>query len=130
MGGFGTRVATTSTFYDVKVFNDGSLNHVVAVGANTIWYAHNLLWTGSAYTVTWLQAPSFSGVLRSVHVLDTMRAIAVGENGLIMYSIDGFATWTTVTNIDNNSLVTGVNLSTVAILNANDFVVSGLNCMW
>ncbi len=125
---FGTRVATTSTFYDVKVFNDGVNNHVVAVGdgSGSIWYAHNLFWTGSTYTVTWLQTPSFSGVLRSVHVLDTMRAIAVGENGLIMYSIDGFATWTTVTNIDNNSLVTDVSLSTVAILNANNFVVSGV----
>ena len=124
---FGTRVATTSTFYDVKVFNDGVNNHVVAVGSGTIWYAHDLSWNGTtAYTVTWSQAPSFSGVLRSVQVLDTMRAIAVGDNGLIMYSIDGFATWTTVTNIDNNSLVTGVNLSTVAILNANDFVVSGV----
>jgi photosystem II stability/assembly factor-like uncharacterized protein len=125
---FGTRVATTSTFYDVKVFNDGVNNHVVAVGdgSGSIWYAHNLFWTGSTYTVTWLQTPSFSGVLKSVQVLDTMRAIAVGDNGLIMYSIDGFATWTTVTNINNNSLVTGVNLSTVAILNANDFVVSGV----
>jgi hypothetical protein len=123
---FGTRVATTSTFYDVKVFNDGVNNHVVAVGDGSIWYAHDLSWNGTAYTVTWSQAPSFSGVLRSVQVLDTMRAIAVGDNGLIMYSIDGFATWTTVTNIDNNSLVTGVNLSTVAILNANDFVVSGV----
>jgi predicted acyltransferase (DUF342 family) len=123
----GTRVATASTFYDVKVFNDGSLNHVVAVGSGTIWYAHDLSWNGTnAYTVTWLQAPSFSGVLRSVQVLDTMRAIAVGDNGLIMYSIDGFATWSTATNIDNNSLVSGVNLSTVAILNANDFVVSGV----
>lgn len=122
----GTRVATTSTFYDVKVFNDGSLNHVVAVGSGTIWYAHDLSWNGSIYTVTWLQAPSFSGVLKSVQVLDTMRAIAVGDDGLIMYSIDGFATWTTATNIDNNSLVSGVNLSTVAILNANDFVVSGV----
>ena len=123
---FGTRVASASTFYDVKVFNDGVNNHVVAVGSGSIWYAHNLFWTGSTYTVTWSQAPSFSGVLKSVQVLDAMRAIAVGNNGLIMYSIDGFATWTTVTNIDNNSLVTDVSLSTVAILNANDFVVSGV----
>ena len=123
---FGTPVATTSTFYDVEVFNDGSLNHVVAVGANTIWYAHNLLWTGSAYTVTWLQAPSFSGVLRSVQVLDALRAIAVGDNGLIMYSIDGFATWFYSGTVDNNSLVTGVKLSAVSLINANDFVVSGV----
>jgi len=125
-GTFGTRVATSSTFYDVKVFNDGVNNHVVAVGLNTIWYAHNLVWSGSAYTVTWLQAPSFSGVLRSVQVLDALRAIAVGDNGLIMYSIDGFATWFYSGTVDNNSLVTGVNLSAVSLINANDFVVSGV----
>jgi photosystem II stability/assembly factor-like uncharacterized protein len=123
---FGTRVATSSTFYDVKVFNDGVNNHVVAVGLNTIWYAHNLVWTGSAFTVTWLQAPSFSGVLRSVQVLDALRAIAVGDNGLIMYSIDGFATWFYSGMVDNNSLISGVNLSAVSLINANDFVVSGV----
>jgi predicted acyltransferase (DUF342 family) len=126
LGGFGTRVATTSTFYDVKVFNDGADNHVVAVGSGTIWYAHDLSWNGSAYVVTWSQAASFSGILRSVQVLDSMRAIAVGDGGLIMYSIDGFATWVNPGALDNGSLVTGVNLSTIAILNANDYVVSGV----
>ena len=121
---FGTLVATSSTFYDVKVFNNG-INHVVAVGSGVIWYAHDLSWNGTNnYTVTWNQAASFSGVLRSVQVLDTLRAIAVGDNGLIMYSIDGYATWNTVSE-DNNSLITGINLSTISILNANDFVVSG-----
>ena len=126
LGGFGTRVATTSTFYDVKVFNDGADNHVVAVGSGIIWYAHDLSWNGSAYVVTWSQAASFSGILRSVQVLDSMRAIAVGDGGLIMYSIDGFATWVNPGTLDNGSLVTGVNLSTIAILNANDYVVSGV----
>jgi photosystem II stability/assembly factor-like uncharacterized protein/predicted acyltransferase (DUF342 family) len=124
---FGTRVATSSTFYDVKVFNNG-INHVVAVGSGVIWYAHDLSWNGTDnYTVTWNQAASFSGVLRSVQVLDTLRAIAVGDNGLIMYSIDGYATWNTVSQgmLDNSSLITGINLSTISILNANDFVVSG-----
>ena len=125
LGGFGTRVATSSTFYDVKVLNDGA-NHVVAVGSSVIWYAHDLSWNGSAYTVTWNQAPSFSGVLRSVQMLDASRAIAVGDNGLIMYSVNGFATWITAGAIDNNSLISGVNLSTISLMNANDFVVSGV----
>jgi predicted acyltransferase (DUF342 family) len=43
-----------------------------------------------------------------------------------MYSIDGFATWVNPGALDNGSLVTGVNLSTIAILNANDYVVSGV----
>jgi len=123
---FGTRVATPSTFYDVKVLNNG-INHVVAVGAGVIWYAHDLSWNGTAYAVTWNQAAAFSGALRSVQVIDELRAIAVGDNGLIMYSIDGYATWNTVSEgmLDNSSLITGINLSSISILNANDFVVSG-----
>ncbi len=126
LGGFGTRVATASTFYDVKVFNDGLKNHAVAVGSGIIWYTHDLSWNGSAYTVSWAQAPSFSGTLRSVQVLDALRAIAVGDNGLIMYSIDGFATWFNSGMVDNNSLITGVNLAAINAVNANDFVVSGV----
>ena len=120
---FGTVVATGSTFYDVKVFNDGVKNHVVAVGANAIWYAHDLLWTGSAYTVSWSQV-AISGTLRSVQMLDASRAIAVGDAGLILYSVDGFATWFNSGPLDNNSLVSGFNLSAISAVNANDFVVS------
>lgn len=122
---FGTRVATSSTFYDVKVFNDGALNHVVAVGANTIWYAHDLSWNGASYTVSWSQV-AISGTLRSVQMLDASRAIAVGDAGLILYSIDGFATWKATGPIDNGSLITGLNLATISALNANDFAISGV----
>jgi photosystem II stability/assembly factor-like uncharacterized protein len=124
---FGTRVATSSTFYDVKVFNDGLNNHVIAVGSGVIYYAHDLSWNGTAYTVTWNSVPGVSGTLRSVQILDSLRAIAVGDNGLIMYSIDGFASWKTVSEgmLDNSFLITGINLSTISILNDNDFVVSG-----
>jgi photosystem II stability/assembly factor-like uncharacterized protein len=122
---FGTRVATGSTFYDVKVFNDGVKNHVVAVGANAIWYAHDLLWTGSAYTVSWSQV-AISGTLRSVQMLDASRAIAVGDAGLILYSVDGFLTWFNSGPLDNNSLISGINLSAISAVNANDFVVSAV----
>ena len=122
---FGTLVATGSTFYDVKVFNDGVKNHVIVVGANAIWYAHDLLWIGSAYTVSWSQV-AISGTLRSVQVLDASRAIAVGDAGLILYSVDGFATWVNVGPLDNNSLISGVNLSAVNLINENDFVISGV----
>jgi photosystem II stability/assembly factor-like uncharacterized protein/predicted acyltransferase (DUF342 family) len=125
LGGFGTRVATGSTFYDVKVFNDGLKNHSVAVGANTIWYAHDLSWNGSAYTVSWSQV-AVSGTLRSVQVLDASRAIAVGDAGLILYSVDGFLTWFNSGTVDNNSLISGLNLPAINAVNANDFVVSGV----
>ena len=122
---FGTRVATSSTFYDVKVFNDGALIHVVAVGANTIWYAHDLSWNGASYAVSWSQV-AISGTLRSVQMLDASRAIAVGDAGLILYSIDGFATWKATGPLDNDSLIAGLNLATISALNANDFAISGV----
>jgi hypothetical protein len=127
-GTLGTLVATGSNFYGVNVFSDGVYNHVVAVGSGVIYYTHNLKWT-SSYTVTW-SFVSISGTLRSVKILDINRAIAVGDSGLIMYSIDGFQTWNTMTQgmldaMGNGSLLSGVNLSNINILNANDFVVSG-----
>jgi predicted acyltransferase (DUF342 family) len=127
-GTLGTLVASGSIFYGVNVFSDGVNNHVVAVGSGIIYYTHNLKWNGS-YTVTW-SSVSISGTLRSVKILDISRAIAVGDSGIIMYSIDGFQTWNTMTQgmldaMGNGSLLSGVNLSNINILNANDFVISG-----
>ena len=129
-GVLGTRVATGSTFYDVKVILNGGYNHVVAVGSNVIYYTHDLSWNGSAYTVNWTSVPAVTGTLRSVQIFDSSRAIAVGDSGLMMYSIDGFATWATLSQgmldaMGNGSLLTGVNLSNINVLNANDFVISG-----
>jgi photosystem II stability/assembly factor-like uncharacterized protein/predicted acyltransferase (DUF342 family) len=128
-GTFGQHIATDASMNAVNVFRDGSYNHVVAVGKGKIYYTHNLLWTAPAYTVSWSNV-SITGILRSVKILDTMRAIAVGDSGLIMYSIDGFATWNTVSQamldgMGNGSLLSNVSLSNISILNANDFVVSG-----
>ena len=125
---FGTLV-NGSNFYGVNVFSDGVNNHVVAVGSGVIYYTHNLKWNGS-YTVTWSSVSIFGKTLRSVKILDINRAIAVGDSGLIMYSIDGFQTWNTMTQgmldaMGNGSLLSGVNLSNINILNANDFVISG-----
>jgi photosystem II stability/assembly factor-like uncharacterized protein len=124
----GTRVANSFTFHDVKVFNDGVNNHAVAVGLNAIYYTHDLLWnsSNSTYTVTWNSVPNISGTLRSVQMLDSMRAIAVGDKGLILYSIDGFATWLNRGVLDNNSLIADVSLSSVAALGQNNFVISGV----
>jgi photosystem II stability/assembly factor-like uncharacterized protein len=121
---FGTRVYTTSTFYDVKMQS----SHVVAVGSNIIVYSHDLSWTGSAFVVNW-SSVTISGTLRSVQIIDSLRAIAVGDSGLIMYSIDGYATWTTITQgmldaMGNANLIAGFNLSNISALNENDFAIS------
>ena len=128
-GTFGTLV-NGSNFYGVNVFSDGVNNHVVAVGSGVIYYTHNLKWATSLYTVTWSSVSISGKTLRSVKILDINRAIAVGDSGLIMYSIDGFQTWNVMTQgmldaMGNGSLLSGVNLSNINILNANDFVISG-----
>ncbi len=121
---FGTRVYTTSTFYDVKMLS----THVLAVGSNIIAYSHNLSWNGSSFVVNWYSV-AISGTLRSVKIIDSLRAIAVGDSGLIMYSIDGYATWTIINQdmldtMGNANLIAGFNLSNIYALNDNDFAIS------
>jgi photosystem II stability/assembly factor-like uncharacterized protein/predicted acyltransferase (DUF342 family) len=122
-----TIVGTDASFNAVKVYNT---SHVVAVGTNVIYYTHNLVFTGSPnFTANW-STVSFAGNLQSVQILDELRAIAVGDSGLIMYSIDGYATWTTVTNsmldaMGNAILVSGLSYTNVNILTPNDFVLVG-----
>jgi photosystem II stability/assembly factor-like uncharacterized protein/predicted acyltransferase (DUF342 family) len=118
-----TIVGTDASFNAVKVYNT---SHVVAVGTNVIYYTHNLVFTGSP---TW-STVSFAGNLQSVQILDELRAIAVGDAGLIMFSTDGYATWTTVTNsmldaMGNAILVSGLSYTNVNILTPNDFVLVG-----
>jgi hydroxyacyl-ACP dehydratase HTD2-like protein with hotdog domain/photosystem II stability/assembly factor-like uncharacterized protein len=109
---FGPIIATDASFNAVKVY-DGS--HAVAVGYNVIYFTHDMAWP----TATWSQVSSLTGNLQSVQILDPLRAIAVGDAGLIVYSTDGFANWT---RIDSPS---DLDLTNINILNANDFVITG-----
>jgi photosystem II stability/assembly factor-like uncharacterized protein/predicted RNase H-related nuclease YkuK (DUF458 family) len=111
-GAFSSIFASSSTFNSVKVFNN---SHAVAVGPNLIYYTHNMAWPSA----TWTQVVVAGSNLQSVEILDDTRAIAVGDAGLVAYSTDGFATWTTLTYMPN------LNLTNINILNANDFVITG-----
>ena len=115
------------TFVDVSVFYGAdSKYHSVAVGTNgLIRYVH-----ASAITDAWsTSATVFTGTLNSVQVVSSTCAIAAGENGLVMYSVDGFITWKTISHTEldamgNGSIISGLSLTNIFSID-NDFVIVG-----
>ena len=115
------------TFVDVSVFYGAdSKYHSVAIGTNgLIRYVH-----ASAITDAWsTSATVFTGTLNSVQVVSSTCAIAAGENGLVMYSVDGFITWKTISHTEldamgNGSIISGLSLTNIFSID-NDFVIVG-----
>jgi photosystem II stability/assembly factor-like uncharacterized protein len=106
----------------VSYISNTSYNHVIAVGNNIIRYSHNDGFTWSSVAI--------SGVLRSVAVVNESCAIAVGDAGLVMYSIDGYASWTivsaeTLNIMGNGGIIAGVNFTNISATSIDKFVISG-----
>ena len=119
---FEPMVETAMPLYNVHGYNDGATNHVIAVGLGIIRYSHN---DGS----TW-SSVAISGVLRSVAVVNESCAIAVGDAGLVMYSIDGYASWTivsaeTLNTMGNGGIIAGVNFTNISATSIDKFAISG-----
>ena len=108
------------------MYYDGSTYHVVAVGNGRIAYAHT-----TSYNSGWnLQSNGSSYNLKKVKVFDSSFAIAIGDNGLLMYSNNGFSTWNVITKkeldaMGNGSNFDSLNFTSVISTNVNDFVISG-----
>jgi hypothetical protein len=122
---FGTREANTSIFYGVHTYYDGNYIHAVAVGEGIIYYTHNLKWNnGDGYNaVTWGNVVLPGVTLKKVRVLDISNAIAVGDGGAVYYSNDGYATWSRAAI--NNARLNTTNLTSISIISASDFVITG-----
>lgn len=106
----------------VSYISNTSYNHVIAVGNNIIRYSHDNGTTWSSVVI--------SGVLRSVAVVNESCAIAVGDAGLVMYSIDGYASWTivsgeTLNTMGNGGIIAGVNFTNINATSIDKFVISG-----
>jgi len=119
---FDTVVSSATPLYGVGGYSFGGVNHVVAVGSGVIRYTHN---DGASWASTVV-----SGVLRSVAVVNANCAIAVGDAGLIMYSIDGYVTWSvvsaeTLNQMGNGGIIAGVNFTNISATSADKFVISG-----
>ena len=112
----------STKLYNVHGYNDGATNHVIAVGKDIIRYSHNDGATWSSVAII--------GELRSVAVVNESCAIAVGDAGLVMYSIDGYASWTivsaeTLNTMGNGGIIAGVNFTNISATSIDKFAISG-----
>ena len=119
---FDAVVGSATPLYGVGGYSFGGVNHVVAVGSGVIRYTHN---DGASWSSTVV-----SGVLRSVAVVNANCAIAVGDAGLVMYSIDGYATWSvvsaeTLNQMGNGGIIAGVNFTNISATSVDKFAISG-----
>jgi hypothetical protein len=115
-------VSTGPPLYGIGGYFFNNIYHVVAVGENMIRYSHD---TGATWASTVV-----SGVLRSVAVINASCAIAVGDAGLVMYSQDGYVTWTvvsadTLNAMGNGGIIAGVNFTNISATSIAKFAISG-----
>jgi photosystem II stability/assembly factor-like uncharacterized protein/cytoskeletal protein CcmA (bactofilin family) len=118
-----TSIVASGTYYGMKFYYDGVKYHSIIVGANSIYYSHDVVaenWT----------AVSVSGNIRSVYIVDAMRAYAVGDGGTIMFSVDEYATWRKFTYdelnfMGNASRLWNTNLNNVWSRGENDLIITG-----
>lgn len=118
-----TSIVGSGTFYGLKFYYDGVKYHSIVVGANSIYYSHDVV------TGIWSNV-SISGTLRSVYIVNSLTAYAVGDGGTIMFSTDGYATWRKFTYdelnyMGNASRLWNTNLKNVWSRGANDLIITG-----
>ena len=119
---FDAVVNSATPLYGVGGYYFGGIYHVVAVGQNIIRYSHN---NGTTWASTVI-----SGVLRSVAVINATCAIAVGDAGLVMYSQDGYVTWSVVSAealnaMGNGGIIAGVSFTNISATAIDKFAISG-----
>ena len=122
-----THYPPASNYYNaISVFD---MSNIVAVGNGIITYTKNggIQWTDISVNTSSLDISGI--ILRSVNVYDELNAIAVGENGKMVYTIDGFYTWQNVPPqlLDLSSAgfqFIDASLNDVTILNKNSFIVA------
>jgi hypothetical protein len=107
-------------FNAINVFNSSI---VIAVGTGSIY------WTNNGGT-SWTNNTSIASTLNSVFVLDTLRAVAVGNGGTLIYTNDGYNTWqpipTEILNASGNANdVTSYNLISISMTDINTLLITG-----
>lgn len=87
---------------------------VIAVGEDAISYSSNKggAWSSvPAASINLLKGSRTAFHLNSVHIVDSSNAIAVGDEGLIVYTQDGARTWANVPDIIINTSGVGAALT-------------------
>jgi predicted acyltransferase (DUF342 family) len=118
-------IASSGTYYGIHFFYDGSRYHSIAVGENSLYYSHD---AGSSSS--WTQIAISGTTMRSVYIVNSLTAYAVGNNGAIMMSIDGFITWkkfsyNELNYMGNASRLFNTNLKNVWSRGSNDLIITG-----
>jgi hypothetical protein len=121
---FDAITGSATPLYGIGGYYFGGIYHVVAVGQNIIRYSHD---NGATWASTIV-----SGVLRSVAVINASCAIAVGDAGLVMYSQDGYVTWSvvsaeTLNTMGNGGIIAGINFTNISATAIDKFAISGTN---
>jgi len=113
--------ASTITNPNYKSISVLDPTHAVVVGTGVISYLNAGQWTD-------ISAPY---PLSSVYVYDTTNAMAVGPNGVVLYTNNGYATWTKVpTSILNSGgnaarlIDSRYNLTNICMSSLNEFIIS------
>jgi hypothetical protein len=108
-------------------------NYVIAVGDHIISYSKNggTSWTHITTNTSGLNIESI--ILQNVFILNSNYAIAVGDNGIIVYTTNGAVTWNTVTpdliNPSGNAsrlINSNYILNSVIMQDINSFIISNV----
>jgi len=128
---------TGYSYNNIYVYND---DNAIAVGKNIISYATNATiiagstidpWTDVIFPNTSLNISNIN--LRSVHIYDLSRAVAVGDNGVFIYSNNwASGIWANVpSSIINTSGIgnrlTSENLRGIHMYDINSFIIANNN---
>jgi len=106
--------------------------NVVAVGVNIITYSSDSgqTWTDITYPIVYSPKP-FECTLNSVYVYDSSNAMAVGNGGLVLYTSNGYKTWSLVPDSILNSggnaarlTDSAYNLTNIGMVNLNNFIIT------
>ena len=97
-----------NTSYSYNSIACYSTTFAIAVGANVISYTTN----GTTWSNITLSSTSIGNVtLRSVHIYSSTQAVAVGDGGIFLYTINGAVSWQVVPNSILNSAGTAARIN-------------------
>ena len=114
---------TPNALYNYNAINVLN-NIVIAVGTGSIYCS-----TNASTSYTWTNNTSISATLTSIYILDSLNAVAVGTNGRIIYSNNGFITWqnipTEILNASGNATdITSYNLVDIDMIDINTLIIT------
>ncbi|WP_432410549.1 T9SS type A sorting domain-containing protein [Rasiella sp. SM2506] len=89
-------------YTDIDLWN---ANAAVAVGRNNLITTQN---QGDSWSITKVNAPNYSKVISEIEIIDQNSAIAVGDKGLVLYTINQGETWFHIPLIVGNENVVDV----------------------